>query len=190
MCRGSRLTMRSSRSRFAARLNLGVSHMKIPRIATLTLVILASSGCTKDPVSYEDCILQKLSRPATKSASEAIIDACRLKFPEKIPPKQELKVVPQTEIAKLKGRFRARSGISYGNLYNGTDSWKISELTILVWEPSDKPGLFDDMFGERYKVKLESGPLTSTSFDLQTNSVDSKEYKWRIVEAKGVQVTE
>lgn len=165
--------------------------MKIFWNVTLFFLVLTSSSCGTEPQSYDDCILKHLSRPVTKSATEALIEACQSKFPEKIPFRQDLQVLPETEIAKLNGQFRVGSGVSTGTLYNGTDSWTVLEMTILVWESSDTPGLFDDqLFGKRYKVKLESAPLTNTSFSLQTNSFDSTGYKWRIAEAKGVKVAE
>lgn len=57
----------------------------VTKIVVLFVLILA--GCSKqDPVqvqfdSYEDCILGKLGRGQSKIASEALIAACRAKFP-------------------------------------------------------------------------------------------------------------
>lgn len=156
-------------------------------IATSIFLIFALSGCAKEPTTYEDCILQKLTKPATKSASEAIIEACRLKFPEKIVQQEKPEVLPDSDVAKLHGKFKAGTNASFGNLYNGTYNWEISEITIMIGHRNETTKQF---VGDAYTVKVESPPLSSTPFSLGTNTVESKKYQWIIIGAKGNRVVE
>lgn len=168
------------------------SHLFSVAAATLAVSLV---GCSREPTSYDECILKKLTASMDKAVAGAIVEACRNKYPEKAAPKEPLVKLPPEAAEKLTGKFGVQSYGGSGNIYNGNEKWRVEEVTIFIAEPGwlqkavahSKNPESEEPHTERYKVKVSVPPLTSKDFSIDVNWRSEEKYEWFITDAQGIE---
>jgi len=160
----------------------------IQKSIALLFFFLLVTGCNQKPKSYNDCILKYLKKGMNKTATAAVINACREKFPKKNSSssnneyKSSLVNLTQQQLSKLDGR----AGLSYGNtyggkIYNGNDNITITKLEIQVTTT-----IGGKKSSKLYTTDTFIEPKKTESFyvDIITGDKGS-DYSWNIAGAKG-----
>lgn len=94
--------------------------------------------------SYEDCILNNMKGVQSDVAAQAILEACRTKFPEasqgtSLPQIARSGVLPNQALGQLNGELLQDLGSQLVfRLYNGNRDWEIDSVTLGLqfWDPT------------------------------------------------------
>ena len=127
--------------------------MNHPLTCTILSFVLLAIGQISEagPSTYEDCILESMKGVTSNRAAKAIEEACRTKFPLKRAKPTPLLKPPESYSLPLESLNNIPgtagwSGYSLGTklstdiagrIYNKTDNWVITEITIKI-EPKDE----------------------------------------------------
>lgn len=95
------------------------------------------------------------------------------------------KSLPAAEVAKLTGTASAPMGTMYLNLYNGSSSWRVTEIQVAV---IGKGAAGNTLWRRSYKTSADIGPLASgiASFTF-TEDPAMKRFDWSFESVKGHQ---
>lgn len=92
-----------------------------------------------------------------------------------------------TSLQQLTGHGGIGSGIFSGNIYNGTQDWTITEVTILLipkGKEKNAVAFLDAKEYNEYVVVPPLPPLTNRSFSFYVDG-PKQNYSWNVVRARG-----
>ena len=85
--------------------------------------LLMLGGCSRDPNSYDDCVLESMKGVSSDVAAAAIRKACRAKFPAVT---QESVELPAEARKKIHGQAGMLPNDTFGGtIYNGTQTGRL-----------------------------------------------------------------
>lgn len=145
------------------------------------------------PKDFDDCILRSMKGVTSDMAAKAIYKSCRDKFPEKIPDSVKL---TEDQIKKITGHISGDSNYLSGNIYNGNDNIKLTQLSIKIVPDYDNAikrikkmsSAEKDKYKETlqiYNDNVDIDPLTSSNISLVVNKFDKTTVGF-VVGAKGI----
>lgn len=166
---------------------------------TLCCSLIALSGCNRTS-TYDECIIESMKGVSSDSAARAVKLSCRTKYPEKHPDDMELTAAT---LAKITGHAGVNEyGNFTGNIYNGSNEWSVTQVTVSLSKTTNKPWLRYDFDkdgnsipppagyipiaeSKAYRIDVIAQPLTSKDFSIPVDNDRSSQVEWNIVNARG-----
>lgn len=131
--------------------------------------------------TYDECVLDSMKGVTSDQAARAIIVSCRNKFPTA---KAKAEDMPPWELAKItgKGRVSPFTDSFTANLYNGSNEWTVTEVTVVLTATDEKGKVQQAM---EYAVDLNLPPLATQEIAVSILKERDVSYQWNISKARG-----
>ena len=147
--------------------------------------------------NYEDCILNNMKGVQSDIAAQAILDACRSKFPNAnggtgLPAQSKPGILPNQALNQLNGELLQDLGSELVfRLYNGSSDWEIHSLTLGLqyWDPTRSTSIV-----ERHTQTMATAQsfLPSQWLEIQMNNPSNSPHllleRWWFESANGRQL--
>ncbi|MAA69576.1 MAG: hypothetical protein CL915_12670 [Deltaproteobacteria bacterium] len=147
--------------------------------------------------NYEDCILNNMKGVQSDIAAQAILDACRSKFPnanrgDGLPAQSKPGILPNQALNQLNGELLQDLGSELVfRLYNGSSDWEIHSLTLGLqyWDPTQSASIVER---HTQTMATEQSFLPSQWLEIRMNNPSNSPHllleRWWFESANGRQL--
>ena len=147
--------------------------------------------------NYEDCILNNMKGVQSDIAAQAILDACRSKFPNAnggagLPAQSKPGILPNQALNQLNGELLQDLGSELiFRLYNGSSDWEIHSLTLGLqyWDPTRSTSIVER---HTQTMATEQSFLPSQWLEIRMNNPSNSPHllleRWWFESANGRQL--
>ena len=147
--------------------------------------------------NYEDCILNNMKGVQSDIAAQAILDACRSKFPNinggaGLPAQSKLGILPNQALNQLNGELLQDLGSELVfRLYNGSSDWEIHSFTLGLqyWDPTRSTSIVER---HTQMMSTEQSFLPSQWLEIRMNNPSNSPHllleRWWFESANGRQL--
>lgn len=151
------------------------------------LITKSNAAWFGGPSNYDECILENMRGITSNVAAQSILQACKRKFPQNTS-SPEYFDLPKEAIDKIEGNAnKAEDGNIKGNIFNGSEDWHITELTVRIKDKLTQAQR-DYITTVRLwdSITTDLRPLSKGEFSF-TPYEFPKDWDWYIVGGRGYQ---
>ena len=145
-----------------------------------TCFCLLVAACSREPRSYDDCILDHMKPGVDEAAAGLVMVSCRKKFPLVTIPDRMLSTV---ELSNLTGKAgTSDDGMWFsGKIYNGNEHVAVTELQLTL-----KASTIQNADARDYKTSVFISPQQASDFSISIiPSGQGAKYTWSLKSANG-----